>query len=57
MFAVTAVLEYLNLFAQLLLAVFDIFLVNLTVILQENLVNYSGRAPYYSRIIPDSFCH
>ena len=40
MFAVTALLDYLNLFAQFLLAVFDaIFLVNLTVILQENFVN------------------
>ena len=21
------------------------------------LINYSGRSPYYSGIIPDSFCH
>ena len=39
--AVTALLEYLDLFARFLLAMFDtLFFVNLTVMLQENLFYY-----------------
>jgi len=58
---VTALLEYVNPFAQFLLAVLDaVFLLELAVILQDNvgiLSNYSRRSSYYSGIIPDSFNH